>query len=231
MGHVRLPALVGQPGLEANPRALRWAGFSPTAVPVLAPEPLQSDDLFAADLYSELMDTVADSTSLGWDPEHYLRFIERLDRTPTLARVRIGRKMIDAFREMKRTRSRRNFFTMDRESGAGLAVLYEYDDSPQVDLEDRSFPARLMAYASLRYAHIVEAGLDPTAGLLAVQVVHHPRQGRRYNFALIEHDPPILPRDLRASLEEEFGIFDGTRIVAPRSDSRLPGHSVENPNR
>lgn len=206
---------------------LRWAGFSPTAVPVLPPEPLESDDLFAADLYSQLMEMVADSTSLGWDPEHYLRFIERLDRTPTLARVRIGRKMIEAFQEMERTRSRKSFFTMDQDSGAGLAVLYEYDHSPQVDLEDRSFPAHLMAYASLRHAHIVEAGLDPTAGLLAVQVVHHPKQGRRYNFVLIEHDPPILPHDLRASLEEEFGIFDGARIVAPRSDSSWPGHADE----
>jgi hypothetical protein len=204
---------------------LRWASFSPTAVPVLPTEPLDPNDRFAADLFSELMDLVADSSSLGWDPEHYLRFIERLDRTPTLARVQIGRKMIETFQTMARTRSRRSFFTMDRESGAGLAVLYEYDHNPYADLDDRYFPARLMAYATLRYCHIVESGLDPAAGLLGVQVVHHPKQGRRYNFALIENDPPPLPPDLRDSLEEEFGIFDGTRIIASGTEPSQPGQS------
>jgi hypothetical protein len=208
---------------------LRWASFSPTAVPVLPAQPLTGEDLLAADLFSELMDIVADPSSVGWDSEQYLRFIERLDRTPTLARVQIGRKMMRAFKEMVRAGSRRSFGVMDRESGARLVMLYDYDEAPVADLQDRYFAARLTAYTTLRHTHAIEAGLDAAAGTLGVGIVHHPHDGRRYNFALIEGDLLGMPPDMRASLEEEFGIFDGTTIVkGPLSKgSPLDGAAVE----
>ena len=81
---------------------------------------------------------------------------------------------------------------MDRESGVALAILYEYDHDPEVDLADSYFPARLAAYSTLRYYHLVEARIDPSVGLLGVQVVHHPRRGRRYNFVLIESCPSAI---------------------------------------
>lgn len=192
---------------ELSAADVRWASFSPRAVPVLPTRPLEGQDRFAADLFSELMELVAEPSSLGWDPEQYLRFIERLDRTPALARVQIGLKMILAFDEMVRTRSRRSFGVVDRESGARLVILYEYDEAPVADLQDRYFPAHLMAYTTLRQMHAIEADLDSTSGTLGVGIVHHPHDGRRYNFVLIEGDPPEMPPDMRTSLEAEFGIF------------------------
>ena len=162
------------------------------------------------------MEMVADPSSLGWDSEQYLRFIDRLDRTPTLARTEIGMKMIRTFEAMVESHSRRSFGVMDAETGARLMVLYDYDPAPVVDLSDKSFAARLAAYTALRHIHAVEAQLDADAGTRGVGIVHYPTEGRRYNFALLEGAAPHLSRDLRESLEHEFGVFTGTSVV-PRS--------------
>lgn len=101
-------------------------------------------------------------------------------------------------------------------------MIYDYDKAPVADLQDRYFAARLTAYTALRQTHAIEAGLDAAAGTLGVGIVHHPREGRRYNFALSEGDPPGMPPDTRSSLESEFGIFNGSTVVR-RSPSPDPG--------
>ena len=186
---------------------VRWATYSAMSVPVLPMEPLTRDELFAADVFTELMEFMADPTSIGWDSDQYLRLIERLDRTPMLARVTVGRKMIAAFQDMVESQSRRSFGVLDRSSSSRLLIMYEYDDSPRVDLSDRSFTAHLHGYTALRHIHATEAALDPDAGTLGVGIVHHPIEGRRYNFVLIEGTPSQMPPDVRETLEIEFGIL------------------------
>lgn len=190
-----------------------WAGQSPTSVPLLPSQPLQGEDRFAADLFSELIEKVADPTSIGWNPEQYLRIVERLDRKPTLVRVKLGRRMIARFEEMVRERGRRSFFSMDSDSGERLCVLYDYDHAESANPTDHTFDSLLLAYTTLRHLQATESGAQASAGTLGVGVLHHPRDGRRYSFVLIESDPPRLPPDLRRSLEADFGIFDGSGIV------------------
>ncbi|MGH9890753.1 MAG: hypothetical protein ACREA0_01960, partial [bacterium] len=120
---------------------------------------------------------MADQTNVGWDPEYYLLFVEVLDQAPTLARVQLGRKMIHAFQEMARHRSRRSFLTMNPESAVKSAVLYEYDDGTLPDPDGRYQQARVAAYTTLRHTHGIEAGLDPVAPTLGVGIQITPRKG------------------------------------------------------
>lgn len=194
---------------------VRWSSLSSTSVPVLPPEPLDDEELYAAAFYSELIEKIADQTAAGWDPETYLLFVEVLDRTPALARVQIGRKMIKTFKAMVAARSRRSFFTLDRGSGAKLAVLYDYDDGTIDDPDGRSFGALIASYAALRHNHGIEAGLDQLAPTLGVGIQHRPGEGRRYSFALWKGPPIDMPEDIRGPLERDFGIFDGERVIDP----------------
>lgn len=194
-----------------------WAEESPTSVPLLPSTPLRGEDLFAAQLYSELVDKVADPTAIGWDSQQYLRIVERLDRKPTLARVKLGRRMIARFEEMVHEREARGFLSMDKDSGERFCVLYDYDLSERADLSDRRFDRLLLAYTTLRHLQAMESGADPVAGTLGVGVIHHPRDGRRYSFVLIEDQAPPLPPDLRSYLEERFGIFNGSGMVPTAS--------------
>jgi hypothetical protein len=50
---------------------------------------------------------------------------------------------------------------------------------------------------------------------LTIGVLHHPEKGRRYAFALFQGEVPALPNDLRASLEEDFGVFTGDAVIEP----------------
>lgn len=192
-----------------------WSSASPTSVPVLPSEPLDREDQFAADLFGELVEQVADPTSLGWHPEHYLRIVERLDKVPVLARVGLGHRMISRFEAMRRDREPRGFFSMDTETTTRLCVLYDYDHAPVADVSDRHFDRLLLAYTILRHLQTVGVGADAAAGTLGVGILHHPNEGRRYSFALVEGEQHPLPKDLRASLEAQFGVFDGTAIVPP----------------
>jgi hypothetical protein len=101
--------------------------------------------------------------------------VERLDREPTLIRVRLGRKMISRFEEMVRDQSARGFLAMDADTRGRLCVLYEYDHSPSADPGDRSFDALLGGYTTLRHTQAIEAGEDPSSGTLGVGVLHHPK--------------------------------------------------------
>lgn len=194
---------------------VRWSSLSSTSVPILPPQPLGDEELYAAAFYSELIEKVADHSSAGWDPETYLLFVEVLDRTPALARVRIGRKMIMTFKAMVAARSRRSFFTLDRESHAKLAVLYEYDDGAITDPDGQLFGALIASYAALRHNHGIEAGLDPLAPTLGVGIQHRPAEGRRYSFALWKGPAIEMPEDIREPLERQFGVFDGERVIDP----------------
>lgn len=188
---------------------------SPTSVPVLPLAPLGDEDQFAADLFTDLVEVVADPTSLGWHPEEYLRIVERLDEVPTLARVRLGRRMIARFNEMVRDQGPRGFFSMDRDTRARLCILYDFDHKVEADPTDRTFDALLAAYTTLRHSQAVESGEDASVGTLGVGVLHHPRDGRRYSFVLLEDALLTLPAVIRSDLEARFGVFNGTDIVEP----------------
>jgi hypothetical protein len=190
------------------------ANASSTSVPVLPGRPLTTDEQFAANLFSDLVDKVADSSSLGWDATGYLRIVERLDRVPTLIRVRLGNRMIDRFEAMVRDRDARGFLSVDKDTGARLCVLYDYDESQRADPSDRRFDNPLFAYTSLRHMQAIEAGGDAVAGTLGVGILHHPEDGRRYSFVLIDDGSIELPGYVRSGLEERFGIFDGRRTVS-----------------
>ena len=192
---------------------------SPTSVPVLPPEPLDDEDQFAADLFTDLVERVADPTSLGWHPEAYLRIVERLDREPTLVRVRLGRRMMSRFEEMLRSRSARGFLAMDADTRARVCVLYDYDHSPSADPRDRSFDSLLVGYTTMRHIQAIEAGEDAAVGTLGVGVLHHPQEGRRYSFILLEDTSLSLPAEIRRSLESQFGVFNGKEMVQPESPS------------
>jgi hypothetical protein len=134
-----------------------------------------------------------------------------------LARVGLGRRVISRFEEMVRNRAPRSFFAMDRDTGARLCALYDYDHAPTADPSDRSFDALLATYTTLRHLEAIEAGGEAAAGTLGIGVLHHPLQGRRYSLILIEDDSPSLPPELRASLESRFGVFNGDGIVEAAS--------------
>jgi hypothetical protein len=61
----------------------------------------------------------------------------------------------------------------------------------------------------------VESGEDASVGTLGVGVLHHPRDGRRYSFVLLEDTSLSLPAAIRSDLEARFGVFNGTDIVEP----------------
>jgi hypothetical protein len=107
---------------------------------------------------------------------------------------------------------------MDRDTGARLCALYDYEHAAAADPSDRSFDALLAAYTTLRHLEAIEAGEEAAAGTPGIGVLHHPLQGRRYSFILIEDNSLALPSELRAaSLESRFGVFDGHRIVEAAS--------------
>lgn len=98
---------------------------------------------------------------------------------------------------------------MARDTGARLCVLYDFDHSVDADPTGRTFDALFAAYTTLRHIQAVEAGEEAAAGTLGVGVLHHPREGRRYSFVLLEDTSLSLPADIRRSLESQFGVFNG----------------------
>lgn len=193
---------------------VRWASFSSTAQPVLPPRPLEGADRIYADLFDDLVEKIADPVgATGWSPEDYLFIVEQLDRTPVLARARIGAKMLKTFRSMVKNEARRSFIAVDQEAGSRLAFLYDYDDGSFDDPDGKGFIAGVASYGLLRHNHALAVGADARSVTLAVGVLHHPERGGRYSFALYRGKQPELPADMQASLEAEFGIFTGREVV------------------
>jgi hypothetical protein len=73
----------------------------------------------------------------------------------------------------------------------------------------------VIRYTTLRHSQAVESGEDASVGTLGVGVLHHPRDGRRYSFVLLEDTSLSLPAAIRSDLEARFGVFNGTDIVEP----------------
>jgi hypothetical protein len=192
-----------------------WAGQSPTAVPQLPPRVLSDEEAFRAAFYDDLIDRVADSRSRRWDPQEYLHIVEHLDRVPTLARVKIGKKMIATFNAMVEAKSRRSFINADVDGHSRLAVLYDYTEDHVDDDELERFMARIAIYGVLRHHQAREAGASLDGATLAVGILHHPLEGRASAFAFCKGSIPSLPEDLRRGLEDEFGVFNGTTILPP----------------
>ena len=182
-----------------------------TSFPVLPTLRLSSQEGADAALFDDLVERVADPDgATGWDPEEYLKIVEILDRTPLIARTRIGAKMRLTFQDMVRSRARRSFLVAAAD-GPRLALVYEFDDGSQVASE-LGFQAQVGSYAVLRQHHALESGAAADSATLAIGVLHHPDRGRRYVFALVERTPPELPDELRADLEATYGVFDGRRV-------------------
>jgi hypothetical protein len=189
-----------------------WAKLSPTAYPILPLQPLDGRDRANADLFDDLISKVADPEARGWDEEGYLDIVEQLDRMPVVGRAGVGAKMERTFHDMVQNQARRSFVVADTESDRRLTFLYEYDDGSFGDGETDGFRARIGTYGLLRHTHFLEAGAPVDSATVAVGVLHNDRLGRRYAFAFFRGLQVLMPADLRRQLEQEFGVFDGTRV-------------------
>ncbi len=192
----------------------RWAAKKPNGVPMLPARRLDPVARRNADLFDDLIGKVADPLgATGWDEQQYLYIVEQLDRVPVRTRAELGGKMWLTFKAMWDSRARRSFTYADRESGARLCFLYDYFDESIYGSDAGYLEPRTATYALLRHHQATAAGLDDSGSTLAVGVLHHPKSGTRYAFALFQGDVPTLPDDLRLSLEDEFGIFTGDSVV------------------
>lgn len=177
-------------------------------------KPLSERDAVGLDFYDDLIEKVADSENIGWDPTEYLHIVEALDLTTVSSRAVIGRKMIATFMAMASDRIRRSFGVF--EDGRRIVFIYDSNHSDWYGPDGENFTLEVQVYGALRHAHAVEAGGDPETPTLAVGVLHDDQLGRRYAFAFHAGPPVVFPPDIRGPLEERYGILgrDG-QVVSP----------------
>ncbi len=89
--------------------------------------------------------------------------------------------------------------------------LFIYDTSqPWPRLE--AFLAQVAAVAMTRFAQAQESGVTPRFAL-GVGVLVDANRGASYSFCHAE-TAELLDADVRRLIEEDFGVFDGTTVVA-----------------
>ncbi len=193
-----------------------------TAFPTLPPIKLGDREKVHVALVDDLIEKVADRENSGFDPEHYLQIVEQLDGIPLIGRVRLGAMMERTLRAMHQAKGRRSFMSTDSNSGGvysgdRLGFVYDYYDFETHGIGGQRFTMDVSLYAMLRQQQALEAGADPASATLAVGLLHHPQLGNKYQFAWVSGTPPQMPADIRANLEDVYGIFDG-RSARPRQD-------------
>jgi hypothetical protein len=163
-------------------------------------------------VFDTLIEAVADPGAEGWDPREYLRIVEILDSVPTLARVNLGRHIRLRMTESIEQQQRKSFTSVDRDSSDRIVFHFDYSDAQQGAADERGFVAEVVAYATLRHTHGIEAGARPESTTLAIGIRNYGDRSRRHAHVLLWGDVAPLTPDLRASMEATYGIFDGESV-------------------
>lgn len=186
-----------------------------SSVPFLTQSLLAPEEEFAAALFSDLIEKVAEEVGSTVSAEDYILIIEQLDRYPLLSRVRIGAKIVATLKAAVESQSRRSFILAFGDPPRRLGVLCDYHRPADHGAEGERFAADVGMYGILRQTHALEAGASSDSCTLAVGILHSPNVGRKYFFSLFTHPIPSIPGDIRAFLERDYGVFTGSAVVGP----------------
>lgn len=183
----------------------------PNSVPQLPLQSLEGEDETYSLLITEMIEQVwkPDGFFPWTDADQYRRIVEDLDRIPPAYRADLGRKMFDTYSKMWTAAARRSFLYLD-ESQNGL-FLFVYETSDRWS-DPEGFLAQVAAIAMTRFAQAQEAGIAPRFALGAGVLVDKVR-GVSHSFCHVE-TAELLDPEIRRLIEEDFGVFDGSTIVA-----------------
>jgi hypothetical protein len=170
-----------------------------------------SDQASAIALFDELVEKVADSTNQPWDENSYLPVVELLDRQPILLRLRIGSKMVSAFKKLRVERRPQGFGARDALGNDRFVFYYDLEAAEDPDDYDENHVADIAALGTLRHTQARESGAADDSATLSIGIRHHEARGRRASFALIQGAQPPMDASLRRSLEADHGIYDESR--------------------
>lgn len=217
---------------DADARAADAAGGQP----ILPNWELSDDELVHVAVFDDLVERVADQSNLTWDPDLYVRIVEFLDAQPILHREMVGRKSLDALRDVASGSPPRGWIARDQQQGDRLVYFIDRTEEDQPDV-DESHVAEIAMLGWLRHVQAIETGAQPESRTLAVGIRHHDRLGRRYAFALLDGELPNAEADVRRALEADHGVYNHrlgrTAPVKLKRNERCPcgsGRKVKNCN-
>src|SRR5260370_39788269 len=124
-------------------------------------------------------------------------------------RADLGRKMFDTYSKMRTAAARRSFLYLDKSQNGLFLFVYATSDRWS---DPEGFLAQVAAIAMTRFAQAPEAGVAPRFALGAGVLVDKVR-GVSHSFCHVE-TAELLDPEIRRMIEEDFGVFDGSTIVA-----------------
>jgi hypothetical protein len=197
---------------DALAKADETAFGGPDSRPLLPRRSLEGEDQTAALFITDLIEKVWEPDGFHpWtEPEQYRKIVEDLDRIPPGTRADIGRKMWATFSAMLRERQRRSFLFWDGQQGGLFAVVYDRSEHWG---KPESFLGMVASLAQTRLAHAKEALPVAPKFALGVGILHDDDRGRSYSFAHVETTEGLEPH-VRRLIEEDFGVFNGSQVVA-----------------
>jgi hypothetical protein len=118
--------------------------------------------------------------------------------------------MCVTFNKMRESKERRGFLYWDGSQRGIFIIVYDCFDNWS---DPVPFMGMVAALVQTRLAQAIESDVVGPKFALGIGVLHDEDRGRCYSFAHAD-SADGLPAEIRSSVEDEFGIFDGTSIVA-----------------
>jgi hypothetical protein len=198
---------------DALAAADQSAQGGPDSVPLLPAYSLEGEDETFSLLITEMIEqSWKPDGFFPWsDPDQYRQIVEDLDRIPPAFRARVGRRMFETYSKMRAGERRRSFTFVDYTQSGIFLFVY---DSSQRWPEPKEFLSMVLALAMTRFAQALESSRSTPRFALGAGVLVDDSRGVSYSFAHVE-TADGLEGDIRRLIEEDFGVFNGSTVVAP----------------
>ena len=183
----------------------------PESIPLLPRRGLEGEDDTFSLLITEMIEQAwrPDGFHPWTDASQYRRIVEDLDRIPPAMRADLGRKMFDTYSRMRTASRRRSFLYIDGSQDGLFAFVYDTSENWS---DPEEFLALVAAVAMTRFAQARESG-RPIRYALGTGVLVDMQRGVSYAFCHTE-TADLLDHDVRRVIEDDFGVFNGSTIVA-----------------
>lgn len=203
---------------SADLRACRRAGG--TRVPDLPPKALSSYQIKYLELLREWVDediAVVANGPLSWsDPDHYRKAVELLDCIPALRRVQIGESLVDLARTASDAGVARGRTVIPRPGIGQIVALCDIGSNWEKD----QFEAFMYSLMRVRHDEFQSSLPDAGPTLMFGRLAGF-EDGVLRTWGYIEGvDLDEIPSEVRWSIIEDHGTFQGSRIVDPTRSPR-----------